>query len=189
MEQRYDDATGNILTGVKIRTSWDKMVIPIYETRVPHIAIPGCLEFAGLHDMVQQIKAQGLKVYVDEFDGKYIEDLFPHLSRLERVRQMERTDPSIIGLVVATLFYYHEDILLEEGKREFGMQGNGILTAQKIATQYERNPFSANLSAVILGYFNHEITFEKKRAMEMRMLKELAEKSLRGFTLGRYKGI
>ena|SRR3989338_770580 len=178
--EEYRRTTDNMLEAVRIKTNWDESVVPVYESKVPHISVPGSLEFIGLYSPVEKLLQKGLGVYLDpsmRFDGKFIDDLFVGLTESERLNLLQSCDPIVLGFAAMTLRYY------QAGWED----GNGILTAQIITTSYENNPLSQELTDEIVGFVVKSKNMRTMQEIELNILAELSEKVKQGFKIGRKK--
>lgn len=188
LNEEYRRTTDNMLGAVRIQTGWDESVVPVYESSVPHISVPGSLEFMGLYSPVAKLLQKGLKVYVDGFDGKVIDDLFTGLTESERLDLLRSCDPVLLGFAAETLRYYHPGRMCLEGTSS-SWEYNGIMKAQINTTTYKNNPLSQELTDEITGFHPAEISrdlgLEKKQKIESRILAELSEKVKQGFQIGR----
>ncbi len=186
--EEYRRITDNLLEGVRIKTDWDGSVVPVYESEVPHISVPGCLEFVGLYHTVEKLMERRLSVYVDGFDGKFIDDLFAGSSDIERLSLLQSCDSVILGVAAMTLRYYHPGRMKSKGI-QIGVEYNGILSADEICSIYENEPLSPELRDEMGTIFEQgkDQNFERKRQIELKILAELAERVKQGFQIGRKK--
>lgn len=176
LNEEYRRTTDNMLGAVRIYTGWDESVVPVYESSVPHLSVPGSLEFIGLCSPVEKLLQKGLRVYANGFDGKFIDDLFAGLTESERLNLLQSCDPIVLGFAAMTLRYYHAG----------WSDGNGIMTAQIMTTKYENNPLSQELTDEIAG-FAVKKNMRTMQEIESNILAELSEKVKQGFKIGRKK--
>lgn len=142
---QYRDATENMLDGVMIKMPASPSV-SIYKTGNPNIAVPGGLEFVGLHKPIRKLLEAGLIVHTTDYDGKVIDDLFPDLSEDERVALLRSCDPSVLGYVVDVLHFYHQDRMQLEGITSSGGHTNWLEHIYDLIHEGEQNPFSKELT-------------------------------------------
>lgn len=194
INKEYKDATRGILKNVNIEDVREGDISPVYETWKPHICVPGTLEFAGLYSHIEKLSKRKLLVYVDNFDGKFIDDLFPQLNEKERVGLVESCDPVVLGLVASILKYSRPEWhFLPFSKGYFGHSNDGIKDAYFfVSDMYENALFSKGTLGDVKDYF--EITkndidsnADIKKEIELQLLKEISKKVENGFRLGKRK--
>jgi len=117
-QARYESVVGELLGGVRIFNCGK--VVPPWETPIPNVTVPACLEIVGLNsEITDRLRSNGLEVYFPEFDFYFIEDQFPEYSPGQRIEVLEGASPHLLGWVNRALDNYHRARSCVNGRRVY----------------------------------------------------------------------
>lgn len=199
----YKEQTSNLLEGIMIKTGYDESPVSAYESRVPHITVPGMFEFGGLHTRLKVVVNSGLPIYVvknmslfEDILEKQTPNLFGDMAEKEILELFKKSDPSLLGLAVETLRYYHPGrIYLEKDFKPYtsppgfsGHEYNGMLAINRASVYYPNNPFSEELTSRISEWFNDKGDIKSRQKIELEVLNTLSNQIRNGFKFGNRLG-
>ena len=185
--KNYIEATGNILENVYLY----EHEYNIYQEINPYKSVPGALEFVGLKGYLKNLENRGLRIYRDDFDGEFMDDLFPGLSDSERLNLLESRDSRLLGHASSLLHYFHQSRMGMQGKLEKDyLETNALVGLNLLRGFYENPPLSSELYKDIKSFFDIKNNLKDNREfasimnqLEFRSLKELSQRISEDFRM------
>lgn len=187
---------GNIIEGVKIGEVGREKLISDIDHCLANKPIPNVLAFVGLKDELNKI------FQIDLIDKDTItayqqmDDLFPNLSKEERIAQLKKTDPLLLD-IASNLIHYNIQVKKRLAGMKVGLEGNDLSyigffkplynakTLHKfrdVVDNYYKKIFEPGLSPKEFDEYA-----KKKDELFQMAIKEIAKKSLAGWDRNKEK--